>query len=112
MGMITEFKEFAMRGNVIDLAVGIIVGGAFGKIVTSMVNDMLMPIVGLLTGGIDFKGRFYALDGARPIVVIRSEMVLNMLSFWLGAIVNASPFAGAPVTSICKPSKAMACPLT
>jgi large conductance mechanosensitive channel len=51
-----EFKEFAMRGNVVDLAVGVIVGGAFGKIVSSLVNDILMPLIGLLLGGIDFSG--------------------------------------------------------
>lgn len=51
-----EFKEFAMRGNVVDLAVGVIIGGAFGKIVSSLVNDILMPLIGLLLGGIDFSG--------------------------------------------------------
>ncbi len=51
-----EFKEFAMRGNVVDLAVGVIIGGAFGKIVSSLVNDILMPLVGLLLGGVDFSG--------------------------------------------------------
>lgn len=52
--MFKEFKEFAMRGNVVDLAVGVIIGGAFGKIVSSLVNDVIMPIIGLLVGGIDF----------------------------------------------------------
>lgn len=52
---LTDFKEFAMRGNVIDMAVGVIIGGAFGKIVSSLVNDVIMPVVGILTGGIDFK---------------------------------------------------------
>lgn len=53
--MMKEFKEFAMRGNVVDLAVGVIIGGAFGKIVTSVVNDILMPPIGLAVGGVDFK---------------------------------------------------------
>jgi large conductance mechanosensitive channel len=53
--MLKEFRDFAMRGNVIDLAVGVIIGGAFGKIVGSMVNDILMPLIGLLLGGIDFS---------------------------------------------------------
>lgn len=53
--LLDEFKAFAMRGNVIDMAVGVIIGGAFGKIVTSLVNDILMPIIGVLTGGIDFS---------------------------------------------------------
>ncbi|WP_338754285.1 large conductance mechanosensitive channel protein MscL [Bacillus sp. FJAT-52991] len=52
--MLKEFKEFAMRGNVIDLAVGVIIGGAFGKIVTSLVEDIIMPLVGLLLGGVNF----------------------------------------------------------
>ena len=56
MGFIKEFKEFAVKGNVMDMAVGVIIGGAFGKIVTSLVNDILMPILGIVTGGIDFTG--------------------------------------------------------
>ncbi len=56
MGIVKEFKEFAMRGNVVDMAVGVIIGGAFGKIVSSLVNDMIMPLIGIITGGIDFTG--------------------------------------------------------
>ena len=55
MGMIQEFKEFAMRGNVVDMAVGVVIGGAFGKIVSSFTNDLLMPPIGMLTGGMDFS---------------------------------------------------------
>ncbi len=55
MKFFKEFKEFAMRGNVVDMAVGIIIGAAFGKIVTSLVNDIIMPPIGLLVGGVDFK---------------------------------------------------------
>ena len=55
MGLLQEFKEFAVKGNVIDLAVGVIIGGAFGKIVSSFVNDVVMPPLGLLVGGVDFK---------------------------------------------------------
>ncbi|MBN8442836.1 MAG: large conductance mechanosensitive channel protein MscL [Thauera sp.] len=58
MSFVQEFKEFAMRGNVIDLAVGVIIGGAFGKIVDSLVKDVVMPIVGMLVGGVDF-GNLY-----------------------------------------------------
>ena len=58
MGFIKEFKEFAMKGNVMDMAVGVIIGGAFGKIVTSLVNDVLMPVISLATGGIDFTNLF------------------------------------------------------
>lgn len=62
MSMLKEFKEFAMRGNVVDLAVGVVIGAAFGKIVTSLVNDLIMPPIGKLTGGVDFKDLFINLD--------------------------------------------------
>ena len=58
MGLIQEFREFAVKGNAIDLAVGVIVGGAFGKIVASLVDDVIMPPIGLLLGGVDFKNLF------------------------------------------------------
>lgn len=61
--MLKEFKEFAMRGNVIDLAVGVVIGAAFGKIVSSLVADVIMPPIGWLTGGVDFSDLFVALDG-------------------------------------------------
>lgn len=60
---IKEFKEFAVKGNVVDMAVGVIIGGAFGKIVTSLVNDLIMPIIGKITGGTDFTQLFLPLDG-------------------------------------------------
>lgn len=65
MSFFKEFKEFAIKGNVIDLAVGVIIGGAFGKIVTSLVNDIIMPVLSLLTrgGGISFENKFIPLDG-------------------------------------------------
>lgn len=63
MSMMSEFKEFAMKGSVLDLAVGVVIGGAFQKIVDSMVTDIIMPLVGLATGGIDFANRFVALSG-------------------------------------------------
>ncbi|QDX92756.1 large conductance mechanosensitive channel protein MscL [Brevibacillus laterosporus] len=58
-----EFREFAMKGNVVDLAIGVVIGGAFGKIVTSLVNDLIMPMVGLLLGRIDFSNLFINLSG-------------------------------------------------
>lgn len=67
MGIIQEFKEFAIKGNVIDMAVGVIIGGAFGKIVTSLVNDIIMPPVGLLMGGVPFKDLFIQLSDAEGI---------------------------------------------
>ena len=65
MGMLKEFKEFAMRGNVVDLAVGIIIGAAFGKIVSSLVADVLMPPIGKLMGGVNFSDLFYSLDSEK-----------------------------------------------
>jgi large conductance mechanosensitive channel len=62
--MLKEFKEFAMRGNVVDLAIGVIIGAAFGKIVTSLVNDVLMPPIGLLLGNVDFSNLFLNLNGS------------------------------------------------
>ncbi len=62
--MIKEFKEFISRGNVIDLAVGVIIGGAFGKIVSSLVNDVLMPLIGICLGGLDFKGLSLSIGNA------------------------------------------------
>lgn len=62
--MWSEFKQFATRGNVIDLAVGVVIGGAFGKIVTSLVEDLIMPLVGLLLGGINFSGLSYTVGDA------------------------------------------------
>ena len=62
MGFISEFKEFAMKGNVMDMAVGVIIGGAFGKIVTSLVNDVLMPLISTVTGGISFTDLFINLS--------------------------------------------------
>lgn len=63
--MLKEFKEFATRGNVLDMAIGIIIGAAFGKIVTSFVNDVLMPPIGLLLGGVDFANLFVTLSGGQ-----------------------------------------------
>lgn len=61
--MLKEFKEFALKGNVLDLAVGVVIGGAFGKIVTSLVNDMITPLIGLLLGKVDFSNLFISLNG-------------------------------------------------
>jgi large conductance mechanosensitive channel len=66
--MLKEFKEFAMRGNVVDLAIGVIIGAAFGKIVTSLVSDVLMPPIGLLLGNVDFSNLFLNLNGSYDTV--------------------------------------------
>lgn len=68
MGFIKEFREFAVKGNVVDLAVGVIIGAAFGKIVTSLVNDIVMPPIGVLTGGLDFSKQKYILKAAHDKV--------------------------------------------
>ena len=67
MGLIKEFKEFAMRGNVVDLAVGVIIGAAFGKIVTSLVNDIIMPPIGKATGGVNFADLFINLEPSKTM---------------------------------------------
>lgn len=72
MKMLDEFKAFAMRGNVVDMAVGIIIGGAFGKIISSFVSDVLMPPLGLLLGGLDFKDMAYVMKAA----VMQGEEIL------------------------------------
>jgi len=68
MGFIKEFKEFAMKGNVMDMAVGVIIGGAFGKIVSSLVDDVLMPAIGLLTGNVDFTSLEYKIKPVSQLV--------------------------------------------
>jgi large conductance mechanosensitive channel len=78
--MMKEFKEFAMRGNVVDLAVGIIIGGAFGKIVSSLVSDVIMPPIGLMMGGVDFSSlavTLKAAEGANPAVTINYGVFIN-----------------------------------
>ena len=65
MSFLKEFKEFAMKGNVMDLAVGVIIGGAFGKIVTALVDNVLMPIIGIFTGGVNFTDKFILLNNSK-----------------------------------------------
>ena len=92
MGFISEFKEFAMKGNVMDMAVGVIIGGAFGKIVSSLVNDVLMPLIGKLTGGVSFTDLFVTLgDGefktlaeaqeAGAAVLAYGQFIQNIIDF-------------------------------
>ncbi len=71
--MLEEFKKFAMRGNVVDMAVGIIIGAAFGKIVSSIVNDIVMPPIGMLMGGVDFSNLFVDLSGAGHATLAAAE---------------------------------------
>lgn len=91
MGMVQEFKKFAMRGNVIDMAVGIIIGVAFGKIVSSFVADVIMPPLGLLLGGVDFKDLAIVLKeaiGDTPAVVIAyGQFIQTIIDFVIIAFV-------------------------
>jgi large conductance mechanosensitive channel len=82
MGMLKEFKEFAMKGNVLDMAVGIIIGAAFGKIVSSLVNDVIMPPIGVVLGNVDFSSLAVTLrqkTEAAPAVTIRYGLFINTI---------------------------------
>ncbi|MDA3056406.1 MULTISPECIES: large-conductance mechanosensitive channel protein MscL [unclassified Campylobacter] len=85
MGFISEFKEFAVKGNVIDMAVGVVIGGAFGKIVTSLVGDVIMPVVGVITGGVNFSDLKVILKeavGETPAVSINyGAFIQNIIDF-------------------------------
>ena len=83
MGFIKEFKEFAVQGNVMDMAVGVIIGGAFGKIVSSLVDDIIMPVVGVLTGGVDFKDLAAVVGDAK---ITYGVFVQNVIDFLIIAI--------------------------
>ena len=84
--MTKEFKEFVTKGNVVDLAVGVIIGGAFGKIVTSLVDDIIMPPIGLILGGVDFSKLTLTLKeavGDKPAVMIRYGIFINAVIIFL-----------------------------
>lgn len=89
MGFIKEFREFAMRGNVIDLAVGVIIGAAFGKITTSLVNDVIMPPIGLLVGGVDFSNLAITLrektDAAAAVQIKYGVFINTLIDFLIVA---------------------------
>jgi large conductance mechanosensitive channel len=82
--MLKEFKDFAMKGNVVDLAVGVIIGGAFGAIVNSLVGDVIMPVIGVLTGGIDFSGKSITVGSA---VIAYGKFIQAIFSFTVIALV-------------------------
>jgi len=86
--MIQEFKEFAMRGNVMDMAVGIIIGAAFGKIVTSLVNDIVMPPIGLLMGNVDFSNLFVSLGMAQPYTSVAEAEAAGAPIIKYGIFIN------------------------
>jgi large conductance mechanosensitive channel len=98
MGFVQEFREFAVKGNAIDLAVGVVIGAAFSRIVNSIVADLITPLIGLLTGGVSFKDRFVALDGkdyesyaaaveAKAPVLGYGNLVQALIEFLLVALV-------------------------
>ncbi len=133
MSMVKEFKDFAMRGNVVDMAVGIVIGGAFGKIVSSLVNDVIMPPIGMLMGGVDFSKLAITLSEktatAEAVAVKYGVFVNTVLDFVIVAFCifmvvkgmnrmkRAEPAApAAPTTKECPkccssiPLKATRCP--
>ena len=81
MSFVSEFKEFALKGNVVDLAVGVIIGGAFGKIVDSLVGDIVMPIVGRIFGGLDFNNYFLALSGQTATTLVEAKKAGAVLAY-------------------------------
>lgn len=88
MSMLKEFKEFAVKGNVVDMAVGIIIGGAFGTIVQSLVKDVLMPPIGLLLGGVDFSGLFLVLKGEGPFKSVADAASAGAVTVNYGVFIN------------------------
>lgn len=88
MGFIKEFKEFAVKGNVMDMAVGVIIGGAFGKIVTSLVSDLLMPVISLTTGGIDFTNLFVNLTDDTKYATLAAAQEAGATVFAYGQFIQ------------------------
>jgi len=109
MGVINEFKAFAVKGNVIDMAVGIIIGAAFGKIVTSFVGDVIMPPIGLLIGGVDFSDlavTLKAAEGSAPAVVLAyGKFIQSIIDF---VIVAFAIFMGVKAINKMKREEAAA----
>jgi large conductance mechanosensitive channel len=85
--MLKEFKEFALRGNVADMAIGIVIGVAFGKIITSLVNDVIMPPIGLILGRVDFSDLFFSLDG-KPYSSLAAAKAAGAATINYGSFLN------------------------
>ena len=81
-----EFRKFAFKGNVVDMAVGVIIGGAFGKIVSSLVNDIIMPIFGYITSGVDFKDLKITLGTDKSAQILYGNFIQNVVDFFIIAI--------------------------
>ncbi|MFN8380405.1 MAG: large conductance mechanosensitive channel protein MscL [Anaerolineales bacterium] len=99
--MLKEFKEFVMRGNVLDLAVGVIIGGAFGKIVGSLVNDILMPLVGTVMGGVNFSEQFSTVNGVDVhwglfVQTVIDFLIIAFVIFMIVKAANAAKKKPAP----------------
>ena len=109
MGVLNEFKAFAVKGNVVDMAVGIIIGAAFGKIVTSFVGDLIMPPIGMLIGGVDFSDlaiTLKAAEGATPAVVLAyGKFIQTIIDF---VIVAFAIFMGVKAINRLKREEAVA----
>lgn len=88
MGMMQEFREFAVKGNVVDMAVGIIIGGAFGTIVKSLVSDVIMPPVGLMLGGVDFTDLFAVLSGDGEFATLAEAQAAGAVTINYGIFIN------------------------
>ena len=106
--MLNEFKEFIAKGNVMDLAVGVIIGGAFGKIVSSVVGDLLMPVIGLVLGGVDFSGLALTIGGteAAPVLLEYGAFIQAVIDFLIIAFCVFLLVKG--VNSLQKPAPASA----
>ncbi|AJD49883.1 large-conductance mechanosensitive channel [Isoalcanivorax pacificus W11-5] len=88
MGMMQEFREFAVKGNVVDMAVGIIIGGAFGTIVKSLVSDVIMPPIGLMLGGVDFTDLFVVLQGEGEFSTLAEAQAAGAVTINYGIFIN------------------------
>ena len=113
MSFLKEFRDFAVRGNVVDMAVGVIIGGAFGKIVSSLVGDVVMPVLGILTGGVDFKDLKYVLEPAHGDVAavtlnygvfIQNVFDFVIIAFAIFMMVKAINKVKKPVEEVKGPS--------
>jgi large conductance mechanosensitive channel len=89
MSLVTEFKKFAMRGSVVDLAVGVIIGASFTGIVNSLVNDVLMPPIGLALGGVDFSNFFVVIKGDRAVDTLAAAKAAKAVTINYGVFINA-----------------------
>jgi large conductance mechanosensitive channel len=87
--MLKEFKEFAMKGNMLDMAIGIVIGAAFGAIISSLVDDVIMPPIGLLLGGVDFSQMFVLLKGEGDFATIQQAQEAGAVTWNLGLFINA-----------------------